>query len=276
MPDECQVALIRADMSVADGRLSTLETAMQAIQEQLLTIQQQPVAAVELEHSKAACQHASDHGAEQAVVSSVRLEALEAGLAEMKLILLGLQKAQSAAAGDEEGPAALQDCSLLQNARLSAQQAATTGSVSSCRVSELQDEMNELKQRVADLSLSVCGIDSSKSRQGGAVEEAVLPFMESTSNCLQQHEQQLDEIQVNLAVAISAGRCKLLSTASTQRFARHYDLSSITPYSATILCMCAWHRYAPTGYKLLGLCQHCCVLTAMTLNRRPHSQGSRM
>lgn len=59
---------------------------------------------------------------------------------------------------------------------------------------DLQAELTELKARVADLSACMAG--NAAPLQGGAVEDTFLPFMETTSNCLQQHEQQLDAIQV--------------------------------------------------------------------------------
>lgn len=209
--NESQLASVCNDISAAGGRLSTLETAVQAIERQLLTVQQQSKAAAELKAAAAADdpeQHctASD-AAEEAAGASARLAALEATVGDLRLILLDLHKVQPAAVCDTTGLTAAQESLAAQQVQLEPEQSAAEtaqAAAQSAEMHRLLEEVNELKQRMSDLSLSVCGSDSNSRLQGGTVEEAILPFMETTSNCLQQHEQQLDAIQVNLHCVATA------------------------------------------------------------------------
>jgi hypothetical protein len=177
--EESQVAPLSSSMALNSSRVAALEAALDELRAHLAQQQQQD----RREFAGAA--------AEGSDAPEERLAALESSLAELQLSMAHMHGA--AAAPSECGSELRTSASARAVATAAAAASAAAGKQGGFAVLEVQAELGELRARVADLSACLAGAG------GGAVEETFLPFMETTSNCLQQHEQQLDTIQVGQA-----------------------------------------------------------------------------
>lgn len=184
---EDEVVAVRGDLLAALNRLTAVEGALQSIEIQLLKVQD---AAACANHTVATDSNTVD------VVSipRARLEALESDVAVLRQMLVSVQQ-EAPAAKPQETCLAVASAAAM-HAVLPQEGTAAPSSTAMPEPSMLAQEVYDLQQRVSDLSTSVFGVVSSGPLQGGAMEETILPFMETTSHCLQQHEEQINAIQV--------------------------------------------------------------------------------
>jgi hypothetical protein len=176
-------------MALNSSRVAALEAGLEELRAHLAQQQQD--------------RHDSAGGAaDGSTTPEERLAALESSLAELQLSMAHMHGAAAAAAPSECGSELRASASARAVASAAAAASAAAGKQGSSgfAVLEVQAELGELRARVADLSACLAGAG------GSAVEETFLPFMETTSNCLQQHEQQLDTIQVG-----QSGACTFAS-----------------------------------------------------------------
>lgn len=173
--EESQLAPLSSSMAANSSRVAALEAGLGELRGQLAAQQQQ---------QESNCEAADGGNA----APEERLAALEASLAELQLSMAHMHGTAVSEAGSELR--ASTSARAVASAAAAASAAAGKQSSGGIALLEVQSELGELRARVADLSACLAGAG------GGAVEEAFLPFMETTSNCLQQHEQQLDTIQV--------------------------------------------------------------------------------
>jgi chromosome segregation ATPase len=180
--EESQVAPLSSSMAANSSRVAALEAGLEELRAHLA--QQQ--------------QDRQGSAADGCSAPEERLAALEASLAELQLSMAHMHGAAAGAALDESDSElrASTSARAVANAAAAASAAAGKQGSSGIALLEVQSELGELRARVADLSACLAGAGS------GAVEETFLPFMETTSNCLQQHEQQLDTIQVRRREAV--------------------------------------------------------------------------
>ncbi|WIA07933.1 hypothetical protein OEZ85_007411 [Tetradesmus obliquus] len=193
--EESQLAPLSSSMAANSSRVAALEAGLEELRGQLAAQQQQ--------QQESNCEAADGGNA----APEERLAALEASLAELQLSMAHMHGTAVSEAGSELR--ASTSARAVASAAAAASAAAGKQSSGGIAVLEVQSELGELRARVADLSACLAGAG------GGAVEEAFLPFMETTSNCLQQHEQQLDTIQalvpkLESVVAQRAQMCELM------------------------------------------------------------------
>lgn len=164
-------------------RLHSLEASLRELQQQGV-----PAMADSSDDSQLAVNSSAAAGTAEA---DARLLALEASVAELRHLLLEQQAASCPMPTTPGGTSV--------SSRVAAFEAASCDKAtrsSALRSSTTADQLRELRQQVAAVSASVSGLARAAPLQSGGLDEAVLPFMETTGACLARHEQQLEEMQV--------------------------------------------------------------------------------